>query len=50
MEKNVASTGVYCGYLGIMEETAETTLEYCGYLGTMAENMETTNNVGLSCM
>ena len=42
MEKNMETTIVYWGYIGIMEKKMETTIVYWGYIGIMEKKMETT--------
>ena len=42
MEKQMETTTVYWGYIGIMEKQMETTTVYWGCIGIMEKKMETT--------
>ena len=39
MEKEMETTIVYWGYIGIMEEEMETTIAYWGYMGIMEKKI-----------
>ena len=42
MEKNMETTMLYRGYIGMIKNSIETTTLDRGYIGIMAKNMETT--------
>ena len=41
MEKNMETTMLYRGYIGMSKKSIETTTSDRGYIGTMEKNMET---------